>query len=73
MGRHNLAEDDLAGFAQAAGRVVPVAAVGLITRPDNEKISLLRWCPDRLGLALVWGAFAVTAPFLARRTVERAG
>ncbi len=28
---------------------------------------------EYLGLALVWGAFAVTAPFLARRPVERAG
>jgi transcriptional regulator with GAF, ATPase, and Fis domain len=49
MGRQDVAGDDLADFALGAGRVVPVDAVGVITRTDNEKISLLRWSEERLG------------------------
>jgi transcriptional regulator with GAF, ATPase, and Fis domain len=49
MGARYSAGGDLAGFALAAGRVVPVGAVGVITRTDNDKISVLRWSVPRLG------------------------
>jgi transcriptional regulator with GAF, ATPase, and Fis domain len=40
--------DDLAGFALAAGGVLPVDAVGAITRTGSGQISLLRWSPGRV-------------------------